>query len=189
VNVDRPLPRGTSPDEHWAPDHLVLDRKALTHAGRLIPQRDADGHLLEHSPLAGMAAVEQRYPAWALGPFGIIEPERDLPDSPGVFALVEEGTVRYVGSSRDLARTFTGRTGVGSISRRDCQSPGGEERCRLNRLIITAARAGRVVDLYVLLVGSRRRGPVFLRRRQAEERDALAAQLAGVAKGSWHLPR
>lgn len=184
--MDHPVARASS-DEHWAPDHIVLDRKVLAYAGRLLVERDADGHVLQHSPLAGMAAVEQRYPAWALGPFGRIEPERGLPERPGVFALVEHGVVRYVGSSRDLARTF-GTRGLGHISRRDCQLAQREERCRLNRLIVSATRTGSVVDLYLLVTSDSRR-PHWL---PSPSRDAVpaevAATLARTANGSWHLP-
>ena len=81
-------------DEHWAPPHVVLARRVLTYAGRLFPERDANGSVLEYSPLAGMAAVETRYPAWALGPFSRIEPEFALPEQPGVYALVTDGVVR-----------------------------------------------------------------------------------------------
>lgn len=185
--MDHPVARPSS-DEHWAPDHIVLDRRVLAYAGRLLVERDADGHVIEHSPLAGMAAVEQRYPAWALGPFGRIEPERELPERPGVFALVDQGVVRYVGSSRDLARTLGTRHGLGNISRRDCQRPQREERCRLNRLIVTSTRMGRVIDVY-LLVTSERRRPHWMPLPSHEPVPAeVAASLARTANGSWHLP-
>lgn len=185
--MDRPAGRPAA-DEHWAPDHLVLERRVLSHAGRLFVEQDADGTVLTHSPLAGMAAVEQRYPAWALGPFGRIEPENDLPSAPGVYALVTQGTVRYVGGSSDLARTFGQRSGLGDISRRDAQNPRREEHCRLNRLVTAEARAGITVDLYVL-ASEPPRGLARLVRRPGDDVHAIAAELAATSKGSWHLPR
>lgn len=184
--MDRPGGR-PSVDEHWAPDHLVLDRRVLSHAGRLFVEQDADGTVLVHSPLAGMAAVEQRYPAWALGPFGHIEPEHELPAAPGVYALVTHGTVRYVGASDDLERTFGERHGIGDITRRDCQNPRREERCRLNRLVTAEAVAGRTVDVYLLASDSPGRLARLVRRSGEDVRD-VAAQLAASAKGDWHLP-
>ena len=186
--MDRPVAKSSGTDEHWAPDHLVLDRKVLAHAGRLLVERDDDGELVEQSPLDGMAAVEQRYPAWAMGPFGRLEPEQQIPDRPGVYALVEEGTVRYVGSARDLARFFGTRSGLGSISRRDCQNPRNEERCRLNRLVLASARSGRTIDLYVVVAGPRRRPGWAPRPREDEALVELAGQLASVDRGTWHLP-
>ena len=170
-------------EEHWAPDRIVLAHRVLTYAGRLFVERDASGVVLVSSPLSGMAVVEQRYPAWALGPFSRIEPEFALPHSPGVFALVTEGVVRYVGSSRDLDRSFGARHGLGQISRRNCQSSGQEEPCRLNRLITSEAKAGRVVDVYVLAM-PKRRWPA----RMEESPASVAAEIVATSRGDWHPP-
>lgn len=177
-----PVPSAAA-DEHWAPDHLVLARRVLSHAGRLFVERDANGQVLEHSPLAGMAAVEQRYPTWALGPFARVEPELELPGCPGVYALVTGGTVRYVGASRDLERTF-GPRGIGHISRRDCQLSRREEQCRLNRFLTAEARAGRTVDLYLLPMPGRR----WARSRAGESPTAVVSEILAVSRGDWHLP-
>jgi hypothetical protein len=174
-----------SKDEHWAPDHLVLARHVLAHAGRLFVERDASGAVLTHSPLAGMAAVEQRYPPWALGPFGRVEPEYALPESPGVFAVASHGVVHYVGAAGDLARLFGMQKGLGHISRRDCRSSRGEERCRLNRLITAEAVAGRPVDLYLLAMPARwswRLGT------SAGAPSRVAAEILAANRGDWHLP-
>ncbi|NCT91052.1 hypothetical protein GXB85_08840 [Cellulomonas sp. APG4] len=184
--MDRPAGPTPSADEHWAPEHLVVDREALAYAGRLLVERDDAGQVLTSSPLEGMAAVEQRYPAWALGPFGRVEPERALPSRAGVFALVQGGAVRYVGSSGDLERTFSAR-GIGQVSRRDAQQARNEERCRLNRLVVAEARAGRTVDLYVLLVEAT--GLQRLSRAPGRRAEGLAARLARATQGAWHLPR
>lgn len=182
--MDRPAVPPSSDDDHWAPEHLVLARSVLTYAGRLLVQRDEAGDVVVHSPLAGMAAVEQRYPSWALGPFGHVETERELPSSPGVFALVQAGRVRYVSSASDLAREL-GHRGLGQISRRDCTRPAGEERCRLNRLVVAEARHGRTVELYVLVTRRSR----FLPGRAGQESPAdVAARLSAEVRDGWHLP-
>ena len=170
-------------EEHWAPDQIVLAHRVLAYSGRLFVERDASGVVLVSSPLAGMAAVEQRYPAWARGPFSRIEPEFGLPQSPGVFALVTDGVVRYVGSARDLDRSFGARHGLGHISRRDCQSKGQEEPCRLNRLITHEAKAGRGVDVYVLAM-PKRRWPA----RTEESPASVAAEIVATNRGDWHPP-
>ena len=178
-------PTVPSADGHWAPDHLVLARHVLAHAGRLFVERDASGVVLTYSPLAGMAAVEQRYPPWALGPFGRIEPEYALPESPGVYALVCNGVVHYVGATNDVSRLFGVQKGVGHISRRDCRSRRAEERCRLNRLITTEAVAGRPVDLYLL------RMPAPWTWKFGSTADApsrVVAEIVASNRGDWHLP-
>ena len=172
-------------DEHWAPDSLVLNRLSLTYAGRLLVERDRSGEVLTYSPLEGMAAVEHRYPAWALGPFGNVETERAMPSTPGVFALVQSGVVRYVASSRNLARTFSERRGLGEISRRDCRRATHEEACRLNRLVTAQALTGEAVDVYLWVVERARLGK---RRAAALELDELAARMAADGRGAWHLP-
>lgn len=180
--MDRPAGAPTG-DEHWAPDHIVLARRVLTWVGRLVVERDPTGVVVRQNPLEGMAAVEQRYPAWARGPFGNLEPEHAPPSAPGVYALVVSGVVRYVGASDDLARTFSAR-GLGTITRRDATRAGNEEHCRLNRLVTAEAVAGRTVDLYVLVLGGRS----LFRRRVDEDPAQVAAQAAEAARGSWHLP-
>ncbi len=177
-------PLGPVLDEHWAPDHIVLARRVLSHAGRLFVERDANGAVIVHSPLADMAAVEHRYPAWALGPFGRIEPEFAVPRRPGVFAVVSTGVVRYVGASNDLERTFGVRDGLGHISRRDATSRRHEEACRLNRLIVAEAVAGRDLDLYLLLLEPRR----WWGGREGEAPSVVAAEILSVARPEWHLP-
>lgn len=171
-------------DEHWAPDHLVLARHVLAHAGRLFVERDASGAVLTRSPLAGMAAVEQRYPRWALGPFGRIEPEYALPESAGVFALVSRGVVHYVGATRDLARLFGMQKGLGHISRRDARSSRAEERCRLNRMITAEGIAGRAVDIYLLPIPGR----LWPWQSRSEPAARVAAEILASTRGDWHLP-
>jgi len=179
--LDRAVdPRST--DEHWAPDRLVLARRTLTYAGLLHVARDEHGEILTHAPLEGMAAVDQRYPAWARGPFGEIDPERRLPATPGVYALVQGGVVRYVGASQHLARTF-GPRGIGEVTRSEAQRRGSEEKCRLNRLVVAEAVHGRAVDLYVLPLARRRPW-----RREVEDPAEVAASIVAVHRGAWHLP-
>lgn len=174
-------------DEHWAPERIVLARRPLDHAGVLLVERDQYGQVLTQAPLEGMAAVEHRYPAWARGPFGRIEPERRLPGRPGVFALVQAGVVRYVGGSGHLARTFSPR-GLGEISRRDAQRSAAEEACRLNRLLVAEAAAGRVVDLYVLVLAGGGLLGGFWRSTPPEDPHAVAGEITAQHRGEWHLP-
>lgn len=174
-------------DEHWAPQRIILGRRAFDHAGVLLVERDQYGHVLTQAPLEGMAAVEHRYPVWAQGPFGRVEPERRLPARPGVFVLVQAGSVRYVAGSVDLARTFSSR-GLGEISRRDAQRSTSEEACRLNRLVVAEALQGRTVDLYVLALPGPSRLGAFLGASPLEDPHAVADEVAAQHRGAWHLP-
>lgn len=174
---------GPPVDDHWAPDHLVLAGRVLAHGGRLLVELDEHGQVATHEPLAGMAAVEHRHPRWALGPFGRVEPERDVPSRPGVYALVQAGVVRYVGAAADLAAAL-GPRGLGEITRRDAQRPANEERCRLNHRVVVEARHGRTVDLYLLPTGTR----TVLGRVKGERPEDVAAEILAEVRGAWHRP-
>lgn len=189
------------PVEHWAPAQLVLARRRFTLVGPLSVARDGAGTVvLQHAPVGA-----DRSP----GPFGRIWSVAPVPAAPGVFALVERGTVRYVGHSPDLGRTFS-RQGLGEVSRRGASDPAEAEHRRLHHLLVAAAVDGRTVDLYVLVSGPsapRGRGwalrgllrggsagepgaeepvtgPTPAARRPAE----LAEQIRAATLGSWQLP-
>lgn len=166
--------------EHWAPPLLVLGGIALQHAGRLFVVHDGHGRVYRHEPLAGMAAVEHRYPTWARGPFGMVEPERAVPAAPGLFALTEEGAVRHVGAARDLAAAFDG---LGEIDRRDCTDPRRQDACRVNHHVVEAAAAGRTVDLYLAVTAEAGRADRLLGRTSAPFADA--ARLRALVAEPW----
>lgn len=167
-----------SMEAHWAPDVVVLAHHGLLHVGRLLVARDTAGQVLTEFPLAGVAAAEQHYPTWALGPFSRIEVEGELPDRPGVFALFSDERVRYVGSAENLRRTL-GPRGLGRVTRRDCQHTSREDGARLNRRITIEAIAGRPVDLFLLALDT---------RRDAEVPAAFARQIRAVTHSDWLLP-
>ena len=143
------------PVEHWAPAQLVLARRRLTLVGPLSVARDAAGVVaLQHVP-GPVGPDRQGGPAGggrAPGPFGRIWSVAPVPAAPGVFALVDAGTVRYVGHSPDLGRTFS-RHGLGEVSRRGAADPVEAEHRRLHHLLVSAAVEGRTIDLYVLVSG------------------------------------
>lgn len=172
----------TTDDEHWAPPRLLIGDVDLEHAGRLFVVHDRRGRVYRHEPLAGMAALEHRYPAWARGPFGLVEPERDLPAAPGLYALVEQGVVRFVGAATDLHRAF-GPRGVGEIRRRDCDDPRREGDLRANAGVVAAAMGGRTVDLYLMVTGRTTRMDRFLARDTAPRE--VAARLRELVADPW----
>lgn len=172
----------TTDDEHWAPPRLVIDEVDLDHGGRLFVVHDRRGRVYRHEPLAGMAAVEHRYPEWARGPFGLVEPERELPSEPGLYALVEQGVVRFVGAAVDLRRAF-GPRGIGEVRRRDCDDARREDALRVNAGVVAAAMAGRTVDLYLTVTGRTTRMDRFLARDTAPRE--LAARLRAQVITSW----
>ncbi len=163
----------TSPAEaHWAPPQLVLASRLLDHAGHLQVTWERDD-------LRGGRATSAR-----------LTPSQPLPPTRGVYALVEDGAVRYVGFTEHLPIIF-GPRGLGRMTAKDCQDERRAEHCRLRGLILDVAAHGRVVDVYLLT------DPVAPRRRWWQRpqpaavtvppRDlaADAAQIDAAVRGDW----
>jgi hypothetical protein len=64
----------------------------------------------------------------------------------GVYALVVDGSIRYVGECEDLKRRFC--SDYGNISPKNCYEGGQRTNCRINRRVLEVAQAGGRVDLY-----------------------------------------
>ena len=64
----------------------------------------------------------------------------------GVYMLMVDGEVRYVGECANLSARFN--AGYGNISPKICFKGGQETNCRLNNLVYTAAKAGGRISLY-----------------------------------------
>ncbi|NTW38799.1 MAG: hypothetical protein HGA44_02755 [Cellulomonadaceae bacterium] len=185
----------SEPDEHWAPDTIVLAHQMLARTATLVLERDEDGEVVLDTPPDEPAVARTRAP-WARGPFGRIATDAPVPRAAGLFALVESGTVRYVGTAERLDRMF-GRPGIGEITCKDCADPRNDEVCRLNRRVTAEARLGRAIDLYVLVTdsataaGSRtsRVLKALMGRRDGARHDTreLEAQLKEATGGAWQL--
>lgn len=135
---------GQVPAQHWAPPQIVLARRRFTLVGALG---------------AAAAAGRSGTRLWSVAP---------VPAAPGLFALVQDGAVRHVGASRDLASTFA-RHGLGEVSGRDPADPADADLVRLHEQVTTEVLGGRPVDLYVLVAGP----------------AALVTELAALTGGAW----
>ncbi len=66
----------------------------------------------------------------------------------GVYALLVNGDVRYVGKCNNLSQRFN--QGYGNISPRNCFEGGQVTNCRVNHCILEATRQGDRIELYFL---------------------------------------
>ncbi len=66
----------------------------------------------------------------------------------GVYAVVVEGELKYIGECLNLSSRYN--MGYGIISPRNCYVGGQETNCRLNNLIYQAADAGRKISLWFI---------------------------------------
>lgn len=77
--------------------------------------------------------------AWGSGPFCRFQITPQAPES-GVYAIVVDGEVKYVGETENLTMRFN--AGYGSISPRACYVGGQSTNCHVNSLIVTEAVRG-----------------------------------------------
>jgi hypothetical protein len=64
----------------------------------------------------------------------------------GVYLLIVEDEIRYVGEAVNLSSRFN--AGYGNISPKNCFKGGQETNCRLNNLVYKTAQAGNRVSLW-----------------------------------------
>lgn len=107
------------------------------------PTRDAAGSVSSytHSVPSGI-----RLNPYGRGPFCRFAFPANWPYA-GVYALVVDGMVVYVGECENLSRRF-GPQGYGTIARRNCLSDGQATNCKINARIAVAAAGGSQVEVW-----------------------------------------
>jgi hypothetical protein len=129
-----------------APAPITLGGRDFTFVGSLIPDRDASGAIAEVRPQARYkkADVVPLHPH-GHGPF--CKFRISVPKGlTGVYALVVDGTVRYIGECQDLGKRFS--SGYGNISPKNCYEGGQRTNCKINRRVLEVTQVGGRVDLY-----------------------------------------
>ena len=128
------------------------------------PECDPDGRPHEYVPQGGYSNLKglplHRHGA---GPFCRFSIPANLHVA-GVYLLLVDDSVRYVGECQSLSERFNSR-GYGQIQPRNCYEGGQQTNCRLNRLILEAIKQGHRMDLWF------RETP----NRQAVERRLIAS--------------
>lgn len=110
-----------------------------------------------------------------VGPFCRLR-VRHAPKAAGVFALLCEGSVVYLGATDDLYHTINLELGL--IAPRACYERGDENACRVNNRVLTAHEHGSTVSLWFHLSVA---GSLLLRR-------LLAEMAAEGRQPSWNPP-
>jgi len=106
------------------------------------PESDDHG-FIEYTSALRPGTRPNRY---ANGPFCRFRVSR-APHEPGVYAVTTANELQYLGECIDLAVRF-GPRNYGAISSRKIQSDGQSTNCKVNALILKAAKAGLRVDLW-----------------------------------------
>lgn len=126
------------------------------------PDRDVSGpiHFQPHGRYR--AASTSRLHRYGAGPFCRFS-MRGLPTLAGVYVLTRDAVPVYVGECQNLAERW-GLRGYGSIQPRNCYSGGQQTNCRINNLILEAAKDGARLELWFRPTDHRKQEEVELCR-------------------------
>lgn len=125
---------------------MQIDRLSLEFVCHLTPDKEAAGQVLSVLP-------QERYKnarnlplnAYGVGPFCKFRVPKQFKTS-GVYALVVEGSIKYIGECINLSTRYN--SGYGNISPRNCFKGGQETNCRINALIHAESQLGRNIELW-----------------------------------------
>lgn len=125
---------------------MHIDRLAFQFVCHLEPLVGPDGAVVSLMP-------QHRYQnaknlllnSYGAGPFCKFAIPRQFNVS-GVYALVVEGTTKYIGECINLSSRYN--SGYGNISPRNCFKGGQETNCRVNALVLAESLHGRQVELW-----------------------------------------
>lgn len=117
----------------------------------LTPDRNASGTIIELNPQARYAgtALLHKYGNGTFCKFRVSAPK----GLTGVYALVVDEAIRYIGECEDLSRRFNSH--YGNISPQDCYKGGQPTNCKINRRVLEMSKAAGRVDLYFLATPQR----------------------------------
>lgn len=137
------------------PSEITLGTYTFSLVESLALVRDETGAIVEKRPQA------QYYKAGTVplhkhgdGPFckfGVSVPKGLV----GVYALLVDGEVRYIGECADLRNRFS--YGYGHISPKNCYKGGQGTNLKINRQVLEVTKAAGRVDLYFYMTSERKK--------------------------------
>jgi hypothetical protein len=133
-------------ETHSGDEALVLGGRDFALVQHLAPERNEEGAIREVSPQGrykkSATASLHQHGHGTFCTFHIAVPAGLV----GVYALVVEGSVRYIGGCVDLGKRFN--SGYGTISPRNCYKGGQMTNCKINHRVLEVLKAGDRVALY-----------------------------------------
>lgn len=127
-------------------EHLSLGEWDFELVASLAPERDQSWTIIEYSSQGRYQGADNvplhRYGHGTFCRFRINVPTGRA----GVYAMVVDGAVRYIGECVDLLRRFN--TGHGNISPRNSYEHGQPTNCKINQHVLDETKAGRQVNVY-----------------------------------------
>ena len=112
------------------------------------PERRADGAVRHFQPQQDYEKRDDvELNAYGTGSFCHFMVPTEI-DRAGVYLIVTEDRLAYVGECQDFSQRFN--TGYGQISPKNCYKGGQETNCRVNQLILKCAESGWATDVYFI---------------------------------------
>ena len=125
---------------------MVLDGLLFKPACPISPENGVLGGILTHRPQDRFAGSgRMRLHKYGDGEFCRFRIPSGLTFT-GVYAITVDHELVYIGECENLSRRFN--TGYGHISPRNCYAGGRQTNCRVNKLVLEAARSGAQIDLH-----------------------------------------
>jgi len=151
-------PKNTIPRniDSFIPDNLInrISNNKVRRIGgydfryicNIEPEREINGKVLAFMPQSRFENENHvALNKYGKGPFCKFKIPRNL-EFPGVYALMEESDLKYIGECVELSASYN--MGYGNISPRNCFIGGQETNCRINNLIFQQISAGLEISLW-----------------------------------------
>ena len=139
------------------------------YVGSIRPEKNEDGKVKEYTHILPPGIRGNLH---AAGPYCRFKLSH-APDDAGVYAITEDGEVKYVGECESLLDRF-GPGGYGRIAARNCHHDGQSTNCKVNSLILKSTKEGKRVDLWFY---------------KCPRRKNIEARLLGRLRPSWNGKR
>ncbi len=125
---------------------MLLAGRSFDHVCDIEPRRGADGSLFLFTPPKRYRTAHGLLSQHKFGEGPFCTFRIPAQRASGVYALLVDGKLRYVGECRNLATRFN--VGYGRIYPRNCFRGGRQTNCRVNALLYREIRLGHRVSLW-----------------------------------------
>jgi len=115
----------------------------------ILPEKDNSGRIKEFRPKDKYKNIKNlRLSKYGLGPFCSFKILKKHKNKTGVYLIVINNELKYVGICEDLYQRFN--SGYGNISPRNCYLKGQSTNCKINLKILKEAEKSNRINLYFL---------------------------------------
>ncbi len=129
-------------------EYYIISEYSFDLICEIVPLTDANGEPALDSPHKRYKNNLRSLHKFGSGPFCEFRIRKDTYNKTGVYLIVIDGRLKYIGKCEDLRKRFN--SGYGQISPRACFQGGQSTNCRINSLLLDGFRQKKKVFLYFL---------------------------------------